>query len=76
MAKRTYNPVPMTHPALPAEAVGYVSRRVDRPERLALFRADGTISNTFGIEDTYETLRPVFAEHGMTLREDGIVVRG
>jgi hypothetical protein len=76
MAKRTCNPIPMTRPALPADAAGYLSRRVDRPERLALFRADGTISNTFAISDTFETIRPVIAQHGMTQREDGIVVRG
>lgn len=75
MAKRAYNPVPMYRPDLLSDAVGFVGRRVDRPERLALFRADGTISNTFGIEDTFETLRPVFTQHGMTLRDDGIVVR-
>ena len=32
---------------LPAEAIGFVAVRPDRPERLALFRRDGTLSNSF-----------------------------
>lgn len=62
-------------PALPADAVGFVARRVDRPERLALFRPDGSLSNSFAQDDTLETLRPVLASKGLTLREDGVVVR-
>jgi hypothetical protein len=66
---------PATIPALPANAVGFVAARADRPERLALFRADGSLSNTFAIDDTLDTLRPVLAASGLTLREDGVVVR-
>jgi hypothetical protein len=66
---------PLSIPALPANAVGFISRRADRPERLALFAADGTLSNTFGAADTIDSLRPVLAAAGMTITEDGAVVR-
>ena len=39
-------------PRLPADAIGFLTTRQDRPERLALYRPDGTISNTFGYDDT------------------------
>lgn len=66
---------PVAIPALPADAVGFIARRADRPERLALFRADGSLSNTFGVADTLDTLRPALAASGLTVREDGVVVR-
>jgi hypothetical protein len=66
---------PIETPALHAEAVGFIGRRADRPERLALFRADGSLSNTFAADDTLDTLRPVLAASGLTLRADGVVVR-
>lgn len=66
---------PQPIPVLPADAVGFVARRVDRPERLALFRRDGSLSNSFTQDDTLDTLRPILAGNGLTLREDGIVVR-
>lgn len=42
---------------LPADAVGFIARRADRPERLALFRADGTLSNSFGRDETLDAIR-------------------
>lgn len=67
--------MPISTPKLPAGAIGFIGRRADRPERLALFRADGSLSNTFAQDDTLETLRPILAGKGLILREDGIVVR-
>lgn len=66
---------PSTRPALPADAIGFIGRRDDRPERLALFRADGSLSNTFRIDETIETLRPALAAAGMAVDDQGIVRR-
>jgi hypothetical protein len=66
---------PATRPALPADAIGFIARRDDRPERLALFKVDNTLSNTFRIDDTVDTLRPALADAGMTVDAAGIVRR-
>ena len=66
---------PETRPALPADALGFIGRRDDRPERLALFKADGSLSNTFRIDETIDTLRPAFAAAGMAVDAQGIVRR-
>ena len=66
---------PATRPALPADALGFISRRDDRPERLALFKADGSLSNTFRIDETIDTLRPALAAAGMVVDAQGIVRR-
>lgn len=58
-----------------AEVVGYVARCVDRPERLALFRPDGTVSNSFAVDDDRETVKALLAKGGLTLRDDDKVVR-
>jgi hypothetical protein len=34
-------------PTLPAAAIGFVTVRADRPERLALYRQGGELSNSF-----------------------------
>lgn len=62
-------------PALPSGAIGFIGRRADRPERLALFKADGSLSNSFSINDTIETLRPILESHGMVIDASGIVSR-
>jgi hypothetical protein len=62
-------------PALPSNAIGFVAVRADRPERLALFRADGTLSNSFAQDDTMETVAAVLASKGLCLIEGGAVVR-
>ena len=64
---------PATRPALPADAIGFIARRDDRPERLALFKVDNTLSNTFRIDETVDTLRPALADAGMTVDAAGIV---
>jgi hypothetical protein len=66
---------PETRPALPADALGFIGRRDDRPERLALFKADGSLSNTFRIGETIDTLRPALAAAGMAVDAQGIVRR-
>lgn len=66
---------PATRPALPADAIGFISRRKDRPERLALFAANGALSNSFAQDDTIDTLRPVFAASGLSIDAEGIVRR-
>ena len=66
---------PLHRPALPADAIGFLARRKDRPERLALFAADGVLSNTFGHGDTIETLRPALAQAGLSVDAAGIVRR-
>jgi hypothetical protein len=66
---------PTTRPALPADAIGFIARRDDRPERLALFKVDNTLSNTFRIDETVDTLRPALADAGMTVDAAGIVRR-
>jgi hypothetical protein len=42
---------------------------------LALFKADGSLSNTFRIDETIDTLRPALAAAGMTVDAQGIVRR-
>ena len=66
---------PLTRPALPADAIGFIAARSDRPERLAMFRPDGSLSNTFSAADTLDTLRPFLAVAGMILESDGVVRR-
>jgi hypothetical protein len=66
---------PQTRPPLPADAVGFIGRRKDRPERMALFLADGTLSNTFSPDDTLATVRAMLAPAGMTADDAGIVRR-
>lgn len=63
----------MTRPALPADAIGFVSRRKDRPERLAVFLADGRLSNTFGIDDDLAAVRAAVERAGMTCDDAGII---
>ena len=79
MSKRTSIPSlsshPVSIPALPVGAVGFISRRADRPERLALFKADGSLSNSFALDETIDTLRPVLAQHGFSVDAAGIVCR-
>lgn len=66
---------PLTRPTLPADAVGFIAPRKDRPERLALFTAAGAPSNTFSPDDTLDTLRPLLARNGMDVDANGIVRR-
>lgn len=58
----------MTPPAnLPADAVGFIAVRPDRPERLALFTRQGVRSNSFAQGETLETLAPVLARFNVVV---------
>lgn len=39
-------------PKLPDGAFGFLATRHDRPERMALYRADGALQSTFAYDDT------------------------
>jgi len=69
------NTKPISPPALTADAIGFIGSRQDRPERLALFRADGSLSNTFAIDETIETLRQALLAAGLVVDGVGIVRR-
>ena len=46
-----YNPTAATRPAvIPADAVGFISTRADKPGRFAVFLADGALQSTFGFD--------------------------
>jgi hypothetical protein len=66
---------PQTIPALPADAVGFIGRRKDRPERLAMFAANGALMATFSPDDTTDTIAALIAPQGLRVVEGGIVVR-
>ena len=67
---------PLTRPAaLPADAVGFVSRRDDKPERPALFLADGRLNTTYSPGDTLETLDAMLRPAGYSVDAEGIVRR-
>jgi hypothetical protein len=57
------------------EIIARVGRTEDRPERLALLRPDGTVSNWFARDETREDIAAALAKAGMTLRDDDTVVR-
>lgn len=46
-------------PQLPRWAMGFLAPRVDRPERYALHRPDGTLSNTFAQHATLSEIAAV-----------------
>jgi hypothetical protein len=50
-------------------------RTPERPERLALIRPDGRVSNWFACDDTREDIAAILADAGLTLRTDDTVVR-
>ena len=60
---------------MPADAIGFVAVRPDRPERLALFKPDGTLSNSFGQGEGRVEIAALLAPAGYRLLEDGSVVR-
>lgn len=67
---------PLTRPAtLPADAVGFVSRRKDKPERLAIFRPDGALNTTYSPDDTLDSLDALLRPHGYSVDGEGIVRR-
>ena len=57
------------------EKIGTISRHPSRPERLALLRLDGTVSNWFGMDETIDTIRPQLEALGASVDADGVVSR-
>jgi hypothetical protein len=49
---------------LPDGAVAFIAERSDRECRLALFRADGTLSNSFGRGETFHQIAAIAEAHG------------
>jgi hypothetical protein len=66
---------PLTRPALPADAIGFISHRADKPERPALFLADGRLNTTYSPGDTVESLDALLRPHGFSVDAEGIVRR-
>ena len=64
---------PTTRPALPADAIGFIGHRDDRPERLALFDAKGKLSNTFAFDQDMADVAEVLLKAGLIMDEKGIV---
>ena len=57
------------------EKIGTISRHPSRPERLALLRPDGSVSNWFGQDETIETIRPQLEAMGASVGDDGTVTQ-
>lgn len=64
-----------TPASLRPDAVGFVVRRPDRPERFGLYRADGTLSNSFAADETLADVATHLARHGLEMHSDGSVTR-
>jgi hypothetical protein len=56
-----------------AEIIGRLGRTKERPERLALLRPDGTVSNWFAHDETREEIAAALAAAGLVLRDDDTV---
>ena len=56
-------------------AIGRIGVDPARPDRLTLFRADGSVSNRFACDDSRENVRDVLARNGLTLNDDDTVTR-
>lgn len=70
----SYNPAPATRPAnLPADAIGFIAHRKDKPERLAAFMADGSLSNTFAFDETLDDIRAKMALIALVVDDAGII---
>lgn len=66
-----------TPPAnLPADAVGFVRVRQDRPERLAFYRADGSLNTTFAVDQTMADVVEILTGAGYVVDADGFVSAG
>ena len=57
------------------EKIATVARHASRPERLALIAPNGKATNFFAIDDTIDTLRPVFEAQGFRVDADGSVTK-
>jgi hypothetical protein len=60
------------------QVVGYIARREGGSlglERWALYRADGSLSNTFAADEDRDAVKALLASAGLILRDDDSVVR-
>ena len=57
--------------------IGRIGFHQSRPERLALIRPDGSVSNWFALDDTMETVAAVIVAKlpGSVVQNDGTVTR-
>ena len=55
--------------------VGRLTRRPERPERLALVHVSGHVSNWFARDQTREDVRQILVQNGLVLLADDTVVR-
>jgi hypothetical protein len=60
---------------LPANALGFVATRPDRPERLASFSRTGTLMGSRGADETLANVRADYAAKGFTLDANGFIFR-
>jgi folate-binding Fe-S cluster repair protein YgfZ len=56
-----------------AEIIARLGRTTERPERLALLRPNGTVSNWFAHDETREEIAAALAAAGLVLRDDDTV---
>lgn len=52
-------------PALPAHAIAFVAARHDRPERMALYSANGVLQGTFAEGQTMAHIAPLLNRDGL-----------
>jgi hypothetical protein len=57
------------------QIIARVGRSPDRPERLALFHPNGSVSTWFARDETREDIAAVLLKGGMVLRDDDTVVK-
>lgn len=57
------------------EIVGFLAPHPTRPERLALLRPDGTVSNTFGQGEDRTAVAALLRQAGLILQDDNSVTR-
>ena len=60
---------------LPHGAFGFIVTRPDRAERLALYRADGSLNCSFAQDATLADARGILATAGFDVCEGGFVVK-
>jgi hypothetical protein len=59
-------------PAVPADALGFLTTRHDRPERLALYRSNGDLAVTFAYDDTPAGIAARGLSDGAPLRLEAV----
>ena len=60
----------MTPPG-PPRAIGFITVRKDRPERLAFYLADGSLNTTFARDQTLADARAILADAGFMVDAEG-----